>query len=217
MAAPTDAPDRLRVRVALVGLLFLATVALTTSVHGLTELDTALRQWMLAHRSSGLNTAATVVTTTGSSLVLAPVAGVLALVLGLRGRRSDALLVGVTALGAVVLGPLLKTVIERPRPPEDHLVVVNSFAYPSGHSLTSMAVLGVLTALAVRHLPAGPTRTAAVTAGTLLITAVGISRVYLGVHWPTDVLAGWLVGAVWLGVCLLLFGRRTETDGWPDP
>jgi membrane-associated phospholipid phosphatase len=199
--------DRQAFHVAVVGLLFLATVALTAFVHGFTELDATVRQWALGHRASGLTTAATVVTTTGGSLVLAPVAVVLALVLALRGLRSDALLVSATTLGALVLGPLLKIAIERPRPREDHLVVVNSFAYPSGHSLTSMAVMGVLAALALRHLTAHPARVAVIATGAVLIAAVGASRVYLGVHWPTDVLAGWLVGAMWLVVCLILFGR----------
>ncbi|MCT2583715.1 phosphatase PAP2 family protein [Actinophytocola gossypii] len=204
--------DRQAVHLALVGLLFAAAVALTAFAHDVTDLDTAVRQWALGHRAAGLTTAATVVTTIGGSLVLAPVAVAVALVLAVRGRRSDALLVSATTLGALVLGPLLKAVIERPRPREDHLVVVDSFAYPSGHSLTSMAVLGVLTALAVRHLTVRAARATAVAAGAFLIAAVGVSRVYLGVHWPTDVLAGWLVGATWLTVCLIVVGRRVKQD-----
>jgi membrane-associated phospholipid phosphatase len=204
----TSAPDRTAFRVALVGLLFLGTVALTAFVHGLTGLDTSLRDWVIENRSPDWTAILTVVSTAGSSLLLAPLAVALAIVLGLRGQRTDALLVSVTTLGALVLGPLLKSVIERPRPGRDHLVEVNSWAYPSGHSLASMAVLGVLVVLAVRHVPSRGWRVAAVVAGTLLIVTIGVSRVYLGVHWPTDVLAGWLIGSMWLGLCLILFGGR---------
>jgi membrane-associated phospholipid phosphatase len=205
---PAPATERATFRTALVGLLFLGTVALTAFVHGLTGVDTTWREWVIDRRSGTLDAVFTVISTMGSSVVLAPVAVVLAMVLGMRNQRSDALLVSATTLGALLLGPLLKSVIERPRPEHGHLVAVNSWAYPSGHSLTSMAVLGVLIALAVRHLTVRATRTAAIATGVLLIAAVGVSRVYLGVHWPTDVLAGWLVGSVWLGLCLFLFGRR---------
>lgn len=192
-------------RVTFVGLLFLATVALTAFVHGLTVLDTTVREWVIERRSPGWTPVFTVISAVGSSVLLVPLAVVLAVVLGRRGRRSDAFLVGTATLGVLVLGPVLKIVIGRPRPGDGHLVLVNSWAYPSGHSLTSTAVLGVLTVLAVRHLHTRARRAAVVAAGVLLIAAVGVSRVYLGVHWPTDVLAGWLIGSTWLAVCLILF------------
>ncbi|OLF12630.1 hypothetical protein BU204_28610 [Actinophytocola xanthii] len=163
---------------------------------------------MIERRNGGWTDAMKVVSTIGSAWVLTPVAVVVTLVLALRGPRSDALLVGLVTLGVLVLGPLLKLIIERPRPVDDRLVLVDSWAYPSGHSLTSMAVVGVLTVLAVRHLRARPARVAAVVVGAALVAAVGLSRVYLGVHWPTDVLAGWLMGAMWLAVWLILLDSR---------
>jgi membrane-associated phospholipid phosphatase len=211
MAASTSAPDRTAFRVALLGLLFLVTVALTAFVHSLTGLDTALREWAIENRSTGWTVTLTVVSMLGSSLVLAPVAVVLAMVLGMRGHRADALLVSLTTLGAILLGPLLKSVIERPRPDRDHLVEVNSWAYPSGHSLTSMAVIGLLVVLTVRYVESRRWRVTAVVAGGLLVVSVGISRVYLGVHWPTDVLAGWLIGAMWLGLCLILIAEQRRS------
>jgi membrane-associated phospholipid phosphatase len=208
MSAPVL--GRATFRAALVGLLILGTIVLTTFVHEPTGLDTSWRAWLIERRSRTLDAVLATISTMGSSLVLTPVAVVLAMVLAMRGHRSDALLVSLTTLGAVLLGPLLKTVIERPRPDHGHLVVVNSWAYPSGHSLTSMAVLGVLIALAVRHLSALSARTVVIAAGVLLIVAVGVSRVYLGVHWPTDVLAGWLIGSTWLALCLFLCTRNSR-------
>jgi membrane-associated phospholipid phosphatase len=213
MATSTSSPDRRAVdrraaRVAVAGALFLGVVVLTVFVHGMTGLDTAVREWLIERRAAGWTEAMKVASTIGSAWVLTPVAVVVALVLAVRGARADALLVALVTLGVLVLGPLLKLIIERPRPADDRLVLVNSWAYPSGHSLTSMAVVGVLTVLAVRHLRARLARVAAVVVGVALVAAVGISRIYLGVHWPTDVLAGWLMGAMWLAVWLILLDSR---------
>jgi undecaprenyl-diphosphatase len=130
-------------------------------------------------------------------------------------------------VAAVVVGSLtirgIKGVVERPRPPvATRLTVETSTSLPSGHSL--MAVLGLgLTVTAVLVLvPRGgghPARRAAVRAATALVGAVlalgiGLSRAYLGVHWTTDVLAGWLLGgallAVAVGTAAALEGRMSE-------
>ena len=196
-------------RVALVGVLALAVVALTLAVGGLVTLDTSWRDWLIDRRSSPLTVVMTVFTTVGSSLALVPLAlGVAAWLALAGGARREALLVAGTTLGAMLLSPLLKSVIGRARPEDSHLVLVDSWAYPSGHSLTSAAVIGVLTTVVWRRLPAGTARAVVAVAGVMLVVAVGISRIYLGVHWPTDVLAGWLIGALWLAVCLIVFGSN---------
>jgi undecaprenyl-diphosphatase len=81
------------------------------------------------------------------------------------------------------------------------VVFVDSWSYPSGHSLNTMAVLGLLTVLAVRGRPGAARRTLLAALGAFLVAVVGFSRVYLGVHWPSDVLAGWLIGVLWLTMC----------------
>jgi membrane-associated phospholipid phosphatase len=192
---------------ALVGVLAVAAAGLTATFGALVSLDNATRDWLIDRRSPGLTAVMTAFTTIGSSPVLATLAFGIAVWLGVTRRRPEALLVAGTTVGALVLSPLLKNLIERARPGDAHLVLVNSWAFPSGHSLTSTAVIGVLTVLAASRLPARAPRAAVVTAGTLLIVAVGVSRVYLGVHWPTDVLAGWLMGALWLALCLLAYDR----------
>lgn len=195
-------------RVALVGVLALAAVALTASVGRLTGLDTQWRAWLIDLRSPPLTAVLTGITTIGSTPVLAAVAAGVSVWLLAGQHRRAALLVGGTTAGALVLGPLLKVVVERSRPEDAHLVLVNSWAYPSGHSLTSTAVIGVLAVLVSRRLATRRARATAITTGVVLVALVGVSRVYLGVHWPTDVLAGWLIGALWLVACLIMFSFR---------
>lgn len=170
-------------------------------------MDSTLRDWVIAHRNGTLTQVMRDATWFGSTLVLIVFVVVAAALLVWRGRRGDALLVVCGSAGVFVLGPILKLIFGRVRPPvNQHLVHVDSLAFPSGHSLNSMAVLGLLTVLAVRGRSALP-RALIVALGVLLVLLVGFSRVYLGVHWPTDVLGGWAFGVLWIVMCLLVARR----------
>ncbi|HEV7651199.1 MAG TPA: phosphatase PAP2 family protein [Actinophytocola sp.] len=199
------------------GLLALAAAGLTAALGGLVAPDTAVRDWFVERRSPTLTAVLTGFTTIGSSAVLASLALGITVWLGATRHRDEALLVAGTTAGALILWPLLKNLVARARPDDAHLVLVNSWAYPSGHSLTSTAVLGVLAVLAYRRVRSRPARVAIAVSGVALIGAVGVSRVYLGVHWPTDVLAGWLVGALWLAVCLWAHDRLARGRSAADP
>jgi membrane-associated phospholipid phosphatase len=166
--------------------------------------DSALRNWVLAHRNGILTDVMVNASRFGSTPSLIVIALVVAAFLAWRGRRGDSLLVICTCTGVFVLGPILKVLFTRARPPvSQYLVTVDSWSFPSGHSLNSMVVLGLLTVLAVRDRRGLP-RVLVVALGAFLVLLVGFSRVYLGVHWPTDVLAGWLMGAAWLTICLVV-------------
>jgi undecaprenyl-diphosphatase len=114
------------------------------------------------------------------------------------GKRATALYVLVAVGGGALLSTLAKTLFARPRPElVAHLVEVTSYSFPSGHATSSAVTyltLGVLLASAQRR-----KRIKAYLIGVALTLTllVGTSRVYLGVHWPTDVLAGWALGAAW--------------------
>ena len=165
-------------------------------------MDGAWRDWVINHRNGTLTEIMVNASRFGSTPSLIVMALIAAGWLVWHGRRSESLLVVVTAGGGLLLAPLLKLVFERPRPAlTDHIVLVDSWSFPSGHSTNSMVVLGLLTVLAVRERPGRLRRTLLVAIGAFLVLAVGFSRVYLGVHWPSDVLAGWAAGSVWaLGV-----------------
>ena len=100
--------------------------------------------------------------------------------------------------GGIVLSSLLKAGFERPRPelvPHGSLVYTASF--PSGHSMMAAVVYLTLGALLARAQPRRRLKVYLLALAVLVTVAVGISRVYLGVHWPTDVLAGWTIGGAW--------------------
>jgi membrane-associated phospholipid phosphatase len=100
---------------------------------------------------------------------------------------------------------VLKKVINRARPSLEHLVSVNTLSYPSGHSMSAMAFYGFLIFLCVRYRMPVWIRYLLVTILTMLVLSIGASRIYLGVHYPSDVAAGFIGGFIWVCFCAVLF------------
>jgi undecaprenyl-diphosphatase len=123
----------------------------------------------------------------------------------LQRKLRHALFLAVAVIGAALLSLLLKDVFARPRPElVPHLVVVSSSSFPSGHSMLSTSVYLTLGAMLARLQSSSLVKAYLQLWALLLATLVGISRVYLGVHWPTDVLAGWAAGAAWATLCWVI-------------
>ena len=118
------------------------------------------------------------------------------------GKRGAALLVLASVGGGAVLSSLLKLGIDRPRPDlVAHLVEVNSASFPSGHATLAAVTYLTLGALLSRVEARWSAKIYVLTVAVALTFLIGISRIYLGVHWPTDVLAGWCVGSAWAMLC----------------
>ena len=166
---------------------------------GSTSFDSGITSWMVAHRTEALTRLARFLSAVGSQTILLPVAGVAALVLA--GRRHLALAGLVVAAwgGAIGLYTVIKHFVHRPRPPAHiWLTKVTSTSFPSGHATQSLATFAALAfVLAVLAPRAG---SIAKVLALILAGAIGWSRVYLGVHWTTDVIAGWLIGAAWITI-----------------
>src|SRR5690242_5061826 len=159
------------------------------------------------------------VTWLGSGGVLWTVIGASAVILALRKRWRLAIYLLVTGAGALVLDPVLKSLVGRLRPVVAHPIAHgqgNSF--PSGHSLGSIVCYG---AVLLVFLPAarGRWRTAFITAVVTLVALLGISRLLLGVHYVSDVLGAWAVGVLWLGLTTFAFELTRRAAGQPvtDP
>lgn len=180
--------------------------------------DTALHDWFLGVRNGTLTPAAEVVTHAGGSLAMWALALIGCAGLLWRGRRADAALVAGVGAAAAVLVPVIKNLIGRARPPlGDRLVVVDSPAFPSGHSVAVAAVTGVLAVLCVLRFRYRRAARITVALVIVFIGLVGLSRVYLGVHWPTDVLAGWCLGALLVSLGVLVHRCIARTAPPDDP
>jgi undecaprenyl-diphosphatase len=150
-------------------------------------------------RSSAVTETAKVLSTIGSAAVLIPVTLVVALVLVLRRLVAVAGFVVTVLVGGIELPNIVKSIVGRPRPPvADRLVSVASTSFPSGHAAQNAAILPAL-ALAAAAL--GANRRVSLALAVAGAVLVGLSRNFLGVHYPSDVLAGWLLGATWVAAC----------------
>lgn len=147
-------------------------------------------------------------TALGGGVVLTLVALVVIGSLLVRRKRIDALFLAAALGGGSALGVVLKSGYGRARPDVvAHLVEVTSLSFPSGHAMNSAIVYLTLGVLLARAVPDRRLKVYVLWVGVLLTLIVGMSRLYLGVHWPTDVLAGWAIGSAWAGLCWLVAER----------
>ena len=147
-------------------------------------------------------------TSLGSSAILVLVGLLVVGYLLVTGKPGAACLVVAAVAGGELLTNLLKLGFERPRPElVAHLVEVRTMSFPSGHALNAAATYLTLGALLARFQQRRRVRLYLLMTAILLTMLVGVSRVFLGVHWPTDVLAGWCIGAAWAASCWLLAYR----------
>jgi undecaprenyl-diphosphatase len=131
----------------------------------------------------------------------------------LSGKPGAALYVVVAIAGATLLSFLIKAGIERPRPDLfPHGAPVYTASFPSGHATGAAATYLTLGALLARFQPHRRLKLYLLTLAAILTLLIGLSRLYLGVHWPSDVLAGWTLGASWALLCWLV-ARQLQRRG----
>jgi undecaprenyl-diphosphatase len=137
----------------------------------------------------------------GTSVLTIIVVGVVGF-LAVSGLRHAAIMVLLSVLGGVLLSNSLKAAFSRARPDlVPHDMVVYTASFPSGHATLSAVVYLTLGALLCRTQSSLAVKAYILSVAAFLTVIVGISRVYLGVHWPTDVIAGWLLGGTWALLC----------------
>ncbi|MFD3596557.1 phosphatase PAP2 family protein [Nocardia sp. NPDC058640] len=192
----------------------LITVLTWEVTSGVTWADTRVLDWMIAHRGEPLTSIATVITDLGDTLSMVILAAIVISWFVLRRDLPVAALVAFTSLGAGVLVWVIKRLVGRQRPPEaSRLVFEPSLSYPSGHTLGSTVVVGIVAIVLVPLIQRRWARVAVTAFAIVFPVAVGLSRIYLGVHWTTDVLAGWIIGLLWLVLCVTAFTRVRTVVG----
>ena len=165
--------------------------------------DTAVRMWVHRFASPGMTSAMKAISLLGYDILIAELLIAFAVFAWLRWRRA-AVWLAVAMAGSLALDMTLKYAYHRARPTAFFGVAPHSYSFPSGHALCSFCFYGVLAGLLSARTKSLAWRLIIWTVAALLVIAIGISRIYLGVHYPSDVLAGYLAAAVWVGTVIVL-------------
>lgn len=218
------AADRLEIAAVAVAscsaIVFLAMAANVGPSSLLTGFDMRIQALLRAFRGPLLDRALWAFTLLGDPLVASALGVSAVVLLVLWGKRLEALLVAITVGGGAELGTIVKQLVGRVRPPTALALVgtPDSSGFPSGHALFGVLFAGSVLFVLLPRVKTAGRRGALLALGLAAAFLVGVSRAYLGVHWPSDVLAAWCLGAAWLGAtcgAFMAYVRRARTVSWP--
>lgn len=216
-----EATTGLALTLALAGVLtvfvvFGVVIAMVRSDSGVVDLDTAITRWAVELSSPASLTVLRRITFAGSTLGVL-VAALAATVYALRrwpGRWGVALFLFVVLAGQLALSNLVKVAVDRVRPDAPPLQVFSGPSFPSGHA-TAAAAAWAAVALVLSRGSSPRIRATLAGAAVGIAVAVACSRVFLGAHWTSDVVAGLLLGWTWFALCAVAFGGRVMRPGAP--
>ena len=172
--------------------------------------DQAIQAWVHSFTTPLLTEIMRGLTFIGSPFVLAPSVTLAAALLWWRNLKDSAVLVAAAAAGGIALDEVMKLHFKRLRPDVPWAFVhEHSFSFPSGHSVLAIVMYGVIVYKTQDKLHSTWAKAALMLGAFLMVAGIGISRVYLGVHYPSDVAGGYFVGAVWLAAVI-------ASDLWVD-
>lgn len=174
--------------------------------------DQIIREWVHRYASPGMTSAMNAISLLGYNILIVELAIALAIFAWLRWRRA-LLWLAVAMTGSLVLDLTLKYIYHRTRPTAYFGMAPHSYSFPSGHALCSFCFYGVLAGLLSARIKSLALQMVIWCLAAALVIAIGVSRIYLGVHYPSDVVAGYLAATVWVGTVIVLDHVRRVRKG----
>jgi membrane-associated phospholipid phosphatase len=167
-------------------------------------LDLDVAAWLHGRVTPVKTSIMSVISDFGAPLTVIAIASAVALILLLMRKRYWFLALFLAVPGGALLNIIIKHLIHRNRPIfEDPIQTLTSYSFPSGHAMGSTLLYGMLAAIVIGHTRDGQLRALAIAVASSVVAMICFSRIYLGVHYLSDVIAGFLAGVVWLGACLV--------------
>jgi membrane-associated phospholipid phosphatase len=171
--------------------------------------DTAWLYWLHGYANPSLDAVMLTITRLANASVVVVIVAVTLGILWWHNHRSEAKIFAIACLGALILNSGMKLFFAKPRPHIfPSLISETSFSFPSGHALGGFVMYGFLAYLLSSHFP--KFSKLIYTLAVFAIAAIGLSRIYIGVHWPTDIIAGYGVGYIWLMLCITMLKLQTR-------
>lgn len=168
--------------------------------------DTAIIGFVQGLETPWLTTVMKFFTWIGSGYVVVPIAviGFSVLYFALHYRQQAFLLIVVIA-GSVIFNTILKNYFKRERPEIYRILDANGFSFPSGHSMMAFALYAIIAYIAWRNVKTMTSRVALLLFTAFMIIIIGVSRIYLGVHYPSDIIGGFTVSALWVTIAITIY------------
>lgn len=183
------------------------------SKHAVIPFDLSLISWIQGYESPALTQVMKGFTWLGSAPVVFVLSCITLLVLyKVFHQRKELVLFAIVTAGTGILEAVLKRLFARPRPTLHRLIEESGYSFPSGHAMGAMAFYGILTYLLWNHIPTRRGRVWLLIVNSLLILFIGVSRIYLGVHFPSDILGGYAVSAFWLVLSIFFYHRWSQKN-----
>jgi undecaprenyl-diphosphatase len=185
-----------------------AIVCLLITSEGIAGFDSGIISTVQGWENGGLTRVMESFSWLGSTTVVVVIAIVILLFLTfILGHRMELLFFLSVLVGSTLLNHLLKDFFQRERPNIHRMVEEVGYSFPSGHSMAAFALYGAFVYLLWKHVKSGRGRALLVAIGTFIVIGIGISRIYLGVHYPSDVVGGYFASWVWLGLMIEVFRK----------
>ncbi|MFE0503346.1 phosphatase PAP2 family protein [Peribacillus butanolivorans] len=127
-------------------------------------------------------------------------------------HRLELVLFSAVMVGSPLLNLILKLFFQRARPDLHRLIEIGGYSFPSGHAMNAFTLYGILTFLLWRHISTMWGRTLLILFSVMMILTIGISRIYLGVHYPSDIIGGYLASGCWLAISIWVFQKHKESQ-----
>lgn len=192
-------------KITIVGILFLLFCLVTGLVitNNISNSDTAIYNFLIGLRCDGLDIYFKWVTKLANTMTILCLVIILLIYL----EKKYATILGISTISSVTTNTIIKYIIRRPRPNHLRLITQGGYSFPSGHSMISICVYGFLIYLIYREVRDKKLKIALITFFSLLIISIGLSRIYVGVHYPSDVLAGYLLASSLLIIIITLCNK----------
>ncbi|MFF3023739.1 phosphatase PAP2 family protein [Gottfriedia sp. NPDC057948] len=197
--------------ISLLSLFGFGLMALLVSNHSIYHFDSTVINLIQGLESPVITSFMKIITFLGSSVFIILLSiSILYFLYKVLNHRSELILFIAALIGSNILCVLLKLFFHRARPDLHRLIEISGYSFPSGHATNAMTVYGILTFILWRNIRTKSGRSLLIITSLIMILLIGISRIYLGVHFPSDVIAGYFTGGFWISTAIWYFQRYKE-------